>query len=83
VGIKIPCPHCGPRDSTEFAFGGELRPMQATDVDDDFRRVYLRDNAPGDQQERWFHSFGCRRWLTLTRNTITNQIGGQGGEERR
>jgi heterotetrameric sarcosine oxidase delta subunit len=77
VGIKIPCPHCGPRDYTEFAFGGELRPIEAADVDDDFRRVYLRDNAPGDQHERWFHTLGCRRWVTLVRDTVTNRIDAQ------
>ena len=76
MGIKVPCPNCGPRDHTEFTFGGELRPMDASDPDEDFRRVYLRENAPGEQEERWFHLFGCRRWLTLRRDTVTNRIGG-------
>jgi methylglutamate dehydrogenase subunit B len=76
VGIKIPCPNCGPRDHGEFTFGGELRPYGATDLDEDFRRVYLRANAPAEQDERWFHLFGCRRWLTLRRDTRTNEIGG-------
>jgi heterotetrameric sarcosine oxidase delta subunit len=76
MGIKIPCPNCGPRDHTEFTFGGELRPYGATDPDEDFRAVYLRENAPEAQDERWFHMFGCRRWLTLRRDTLTNRIGG-------
>lgn len=76
MGIKVPCPNCGPRDHTEFTFGGELRPMDASDPDEDFRRVYLRENAPGEQLERWFHLFGCRRWLTLRRDTVTNVMGG-------
>ena len=76
MGIKVPCPNCGPRDHTEFTFGGELRPMDASDPDEDFRRVYLRENAPGEQEERWFHLFGCRRWLTLRRDTVTNAMGG-------
>jgi len=76
MGIKVPCPNCGPRDHTEFTFGGELRPMDASDADEDFRRVYLRENAPGEQEERWFHLFGCRRWLTLRRDTVTNAMGG-------
>lgn len=76
MGIKIPCPNCGPRDHTEFTFGGELRPVDAVGPEDDFRRVYLRENAPGAQDERWFHSFGCRRWLTLRRDTVTNRTGG-------
>jgi heterotetrameric sarcosine oxidase delta subunit len=76
MGIKIPCPNCGPRDHTEFTFGGELRPDDAVDPDEDFQRVYLRENAPGEQEERWFHLYGCRRWLTLRRDTLTNRIGG-------
>ena len=74
MGLKIPCPHCGPRDHTEFTFGGELRPLEADGPDDDFIRVYLRENAPGPQTERWFHSFGCRRWLTVSRDTVTSRI---------
>jgi heterotetrameric sarcosine oxidase delta subunit len=74
VGIKIPCPHCGPRDHSEFAFGGERRPDAASDPDDDFERVYLRRNALGRQEERWFHALGCRRWLTVARDTETNRI---------
>lgn len=77
MGIKVPCPHCGARDSTEFTFGGELRPIEAADSQEDFRRVYLRDNAPGLQRERWFHALGCRRWLTVKRDTETNRIVGE------
>ena len=76
MGIKIPCPHCGERDYTEFTFGGELRSLDANDADEDYRRVYLRENAAGEQQERWFHLFGCRRWLTIRRDTLTNRIVG-------
>jgi heterotetrameric sarcosine oxidase delta subunit len=72
VALKIPCPHCGPRDDTEFTFGGELRPLEAADPALDFARVYLRENLPGPQDERWFHLFGCRRWITLRRDTVTN-----------
>lgn len=74
MALKIPCPHCGPRPCTEFAFGGELREIESRDPEDDFRRVYLRENAPGTQQERWFHAYGCRRWLTVRRDTVTNRI---------
>ena len=79
MGIKIPCPNCGPREYTEFVFGGEVRPLAASDPGDDFRRVYLRDNAAGAQAERWFHHFGCRRWVTLSRDTLTNRIGAEDG----
>jgi heterotetrameric sarcosine oxidase delta subunit len=74
VGLKIPCPRCGPRPFSEFAFGGEVRGGRSPDPEGDFRRVYLRANAPGPQRERWFHAFGCRRWLVVRRDTVTNRI---------
>lgn len=74
VSLKIPCPHCGPRPYTEFTFGGELRDPGSADPEEDFRRVYLRENAAGRQAERWFHAMGCRRWLNLRRDTVTNRI---------
>lgn len=75
MSLKIPCPRCGPRAYQEFTYGGEERPSMATDLDEDFRRVYLRENAAGPQRERWFHAAGCRRWCTVTRDTRTNRIG--------
>jgi heterotetrameric sarcosine oxidase delta subunit len=75
MSLQIRCPTCGVRRSTEFTFGGELRPADATDAAADFARVYLRANDAGPQQERWFHAFGCRRWITIERDTITNRTG--------
>lgn len=74
MSLLVPCPHCGPRPFAEFTFGGELRPIEAPDAEADFARVYLRDNAAGVQQERWFHAAGCRRWLTIARDTRTDRI---------
>lgn len=75
--MRIPCPRCGSRPYTEFSFGGELRPAQEEhDVEGDFRNVWLRENAAGPHVERWFHVAGCRRWLTIERNTITNELHG-------
>jgi len=73
MSLLVPCPRCGPRPQEEFTFGGELRALPAEDVDD-FARVYLRENTPGPQWERWYHAFGCRRWVTLARDTVTNRI---------
>ena len=70
--LEVPCPRCGPRPSTEFAFGGEVRPVEAADVEEDFARVYLPENPAGPQEERWFHALGCGTWCTLTRDTRTN-----------
>lgn len=76
MGLRIPCPHCGLRAYTEFTFGGERRDTDAADREEDFRRVFLPRNAAGVQTERWFHARGCRRWLTLRRDTVTNRIDG-------
>jgi len=74
VGLRIPCPHCGLREFSEFHFGGEVRELESPDPQRDFDRVFLHANAAGPQRERWFHAYGCRRWLTIQRNTVTNQI---------
>jgi sarcosine oxidase subunit delta len=74
VALRIPCPHCGLRPYTEFSFGGELRPIDASGAEGDFARVFLPENAAGPQQERWFHAMGCRRWLTITRDTTRNEV---------
>ena len=72
MGFRIDCPNCGERSYTEFTFGGEL----PEPGDDDFERAWLRRNAAGVQAERWFHAAGCRRWLTLERDTVTNDVRG-------
>ena len=62
--------------NTEFAFGGEERPVEAVDLEADFARVYLPANETGPRRERWFHALGCRTWFSVTRDTTTNGIGG-------
>ena len=74
MSMLLTCPTCGPRPFTEFSFGGELRDVTSPDIASDFARVYLHDNAAGPQEERWFHLLGCRRWVTLTRDTGTNRV---------
>jgi heterotetrameric sarcosine oxidase delta subunit len=79
MAFRIHCPHCGPRPYTEFAFGGELADGigdEHTGLDEDFERVWLRRNDAGPALERWFHATGCRRWLTLERDTATNEVHG-------
>ena len=76
VGLRIACPNCGSRPYTEFWFDREARPHPVAGAthDEDFERVWLRGNVAGLQAERWFHYAGCRRWLTLERDTTTNEI---------
>lgn len=72
--MRLPCPRCGLRPYTEFTFGGEVRAIGSTDPEEDFARVYLSENVAGPRRERWFHGSGCKRWLTLVRDTRTNEV---------
>jgi len=75
--LLISCPHCGPRNSDEFSFQGEVsqRPQPATTTDAEWRRyLYMKDNKAGRQFEHWFHVSGCRRFLVVERDTTTNEI---------
>jgi len=39
-------------------------------------RVYLyeRANPAGWTTETWFHTMGCRRFISVERHTVTNEI---------
>lgn len=75
--LVIVCPHCGPRNSDEFSFQGEILTRPTPDADPETWRdyLYVRDNVAGWQTERWFHVSGCRRFLNVERHTVTNEIG--------
>jgi sarcosine oxidase subunit delta len=77
--MSIPCPHCGPRDETEFGYGGAagvVYPDRPAELDDAAWADYLfvRDNPRGWFDERWVHQAGCRQWFVVTRHTVTNEI---------
>ena len=75
--LWIPCPTCGARPVEEYRFGGELPsvPERIVDADDrDVDYVWFYDNPDGLATERWFHIAGCRRWLTVRRDTHTDVI---------
>jgi len=74
VSLRVACPFCGERAFTEFSFGGELRDVSSPDAASDFVRVYLHENVAGVHQERWYHAAGCKRWVTLARDTTTNRF---------
>lgn len=77
--MLIPCPWCGPRNETEFHYGGQAdvaypaEPSAVSDVDWS-RFLFYRANPQGAFTERWNHQAGCRRWFTITRDTRTNEI---------
>ena len=73
----VPCPNCGPRNSADLWYGGEIhaRPDPATTSSTQWRTyLYMRDNLAGWVEETWYCRSGCRRWFTLRRNTVTNQF---------
>ena len=77
--LIINCPHCGPREESEFACGGEAhiaRPLAKNSISDaefaDY--LFLRDNPKGLFLERWRHSAGCRRWFNIARDTVSHEI---------
>ena len=76
-------PPFGLRPVSEFSYGGEVRPPLAPDAPDEeaIAHLWLRTNVAGVQKERWFHSSGTRRWYTIVRDTRTNIVLAQPGEE--
>ncbi|HEY2224463.1 sarcosine oxidase subunit delta [Actinomycetospora sp.] len=72
----IPCPWCGPREETEFSYGGQAGVPYPDDpsalTDEQWARfVFVRANPRGASTERWSHAAGCRRWFTAVRDTRT------------
>ena len=79
--LLITCPWCGPRAETEFTCGGEAdiaRPLHPENLSDGEWADYLfmRRNIRGRHREQWHHSFGCRRWFVIERDTITYDVTG-------
>lgn len=77
--LMITCPWCGPREQSEFAYGGEAhiaRPRDPGALDDaqwaDY--LFMRTNPRGRHLEQWAHAFGCRRWFNVERDTVTYRI---------
>lgn len=78
MSINIPCPHCGLRPVEEFVYGEiPVVPDEIEGADErDLDRAFMLDNPEGVQEEAWFHSYGCRRWLRIRRDTRTDEIVG-------
>lgn len=79
--LKIDCPWCGPRDETEFRYGGEAhiaRPTNPDQLDDSqwAEFLFMRTNPKGWHRERWNHVQGCRQWFNVMRSTVTHEIAG-------
>jgi sarcosine oxidase, subunit delta len=77
--LIIACPWCGPRDQSEFAYGGEAhiaRPLNPDALSDaewaDY--LFIRRNPKGRHLEQWGHAYGCRKWFNVERDTVTYRI---------
>ncbi len=75
--ILLLCPHCGPRNASEFRYVGEAsaRPDPTATTPDEWRAyLYMKKNPAGWTTEKWFHQTGCRRYFTVERHTVTNEV---------
>jgi sarcosine oxidase subunit delta len=71
----IRCPHCGARPREEFTIKGAAlpRPNPGSDEDAWFAYLFERENPRGAHDEYWHHTSGCRRWLVVSRDTMTHE----------
>ena len=73
-------PLLGPRDSSEFVYLGDANLINRPDWQEDtavqhfVEYGYLRDNIAGMHRELWFHEYGDRSWLVVTRDTLSHEI---------
>ena len=76
MSYVLTCPNCGPREVTDFGFGGEVNPRPTSTPS---RRElnaynYFRRNVAGVQREWWCHRSGCGAWFLAERDTRTNEV---------
>lgn len=75
MSFLLTCPHCGVRPVQEFGFGGTVGATPAPAMLDALsEELYFSDNVAGEQDELWFHRFGCERWMVARRDTRTNVV---------
>lgn len=79
------CPFCGPRDETEFHFGGEagnLRPDGDVTAERWAGYLYMRNNPKGAAREVWVH-MNCGEFFVMERDSVSHTVSGStslGGE---
>lgn len=78
--LQIYCPYCQElRAEEEFTCHGEAhlkRPPDPDSLSDQAWGDYLffRNNPKGLHHEMWYHAAGCRRYLNVTRHTLSYAI---------
>ena len=75
--MRIPCPHCGPRDLREFTYkGAALMERPEGDWSDTWDAyLHLRDNPAGRTEDLWYHG-PCGTWVVVDRDTVNHAIHG-------
>ncbi len=76
MSYVLTCPNCGPREVTDFSFGGEVNPRpKARPTERELGSYnYFRRNVAGVQREWWNHRSGCSAWFLAERDTRTNEV---------
>ncbi|AOM01605.1 MAG: sarcosine oxidase subunit delta [Rhodobacteraceae bacterium] len=72
----MPCPLNGPRNISEFVYGGELADMPDPDTCSDREwadYVFFSDNTAGVVTEWWMHA-ASSYWFLAERHTVTDEI---------
>jgi heterotetrameric sarcosine oxidase delta subunit len=75
--LMVPCPWCGPRNSSDLRYVGESRPRPepGSATREAWRRyLYVKNNPAGWTTETWYCRSGCRRYFVVERHTVTNEI---------
>lgn len=75
---RFPCPFCGPRDETEFFYGGEAgteRPEPAAETLDErwAGYLYMERNSKGPTREIWVH-LTCGEFFVMERDSVTHEV---------
>ncbi len=75
----FPCPFCGPRDESEFHYGGEAGNARPDGKDIPAERwadyLHMRDNPKGPTREVWVH-LTCGEFFVMERDSLTHAVAG-------
>ncbi len=72
----MPCPMNGPRNISEFVYGGEVKDMPNPSTCSDKAwadYVFYADNVAGIVTEWWMHA-ASSYWFIAERHTVTDRI---------
>ena len=74
--MQFICPHCGPRAQAEFVYERTVDSVVALDAspEDAMEALFTRSNSRGVDDEIWRHTYGCRAWMVVSRDRVTNEI---------